>query len=147
LDLFIGFLSHEKYKYRRDALRETFLQDIKLLPGQVDYKFFLGIPSSPEARFQLHEESRQYNDLVFLDVGDTYGNLSAKVIKMFSYVYKNIAFDLLLKTDDDSYVNVAELHKSLHPFPHKLFYMGRVWHFGQYITDPKSKVTLLSFVY
>jgi hypothetical protein len=143
-DLFIGYLSHEKYKDKRDALRETTLKDIKTLGGRVGYAFFLGIPSTPEAGQQLQEEAKEHGDIVFLDVGDTYANLSTKIIKMFNYASENIDFDLLLKTDDDSYVNIIDLHKYLQPYPHELFYMGRMWRDTPYITNPENKVTCYS---
>ena len=122
------------------------LQDLKFTGGRVGYAFFLGIPSSPETSNQVYEESKEHNDMIFLDVGDTYANLSTKIIKMFSYASKNIDFDLLLKTDDDSYVNIIDLHKYLQPYPHKQFYMGRMWRETPYITNPENKVkAALSF--
>ncbi|XP_060781473.1 UDP-GalNAc:beta-1,3-N-acetylgalactosaminyltransferase 2 isoform X3 [Neoarius graeffei] len=63
----------------------------------------------------LQEESHTYGDIVFVDVVDTYRTVPYKLL----YFYKwNADFSLLLKTDDDCYINVDEVlmkidHKSL----------------------------------
>ncbi|XP_045153843.1 UDP-GalNAc:beta-1,3-N-acetylgalactosaminyltransferase 2 isoform X2 [Echinops telfairi] len=54
----------------------------------------------------LKEESSIYNDIVFVDVVDTYRNVPAKLLNFYRWTMETINFDLLLKTDDDCYVDL-----------------------------------------
>uniref|UniRef100_A0A8C9TTR5 Hexosyltransferase n=1 Tax=Scleropages formosus TaxID=113540 RepID=A0A8C9TTR5_SCLFO len=54
----------------------------------------------------LQQESRQHGDVVFVDVVDTYRNIPSKLLLFYKWSVKNTAFSLLLKTDDDCYLDV-----------------------------------------
>ncbi|XP_058525357.1 UDP-GalNAc:beta-1,3-N-acetylgalactosaminyltransferase 2 isoform X2 [Ochotona princeps] len=54
----------------------------------------------------LKEESSIYDDIVFVDVVDTYRNVPAKLLNFYSWTVATVSFDLLLKTDDDCYVDL-----------------------------------------
>ncbi|XP_053460111.1 UDP-GalNAc:beta-1,3-N-acetylgalactosaminyltransferase 2 isoform X3 [Nycticebus coucang] len=54
----------------------------------------------------LEEESSAYDDIVFVDVVDTYRNVPAKLLNFYKWTVETTSFDLLLKTDDDCYIDL-----------------------------------------
>nr|XP_055025433.1 UDP-GalNAc:beta-1,3-N-acetylgalactosaminyltransferase 2 [Misgurnus anguillicaudatus] len=63
----------------------------------------------------LHQESITHGDMVFVDVVDTYRNVPVKLLKFYKWAVGNADFRLLLKTDDDCYIDVdAFLLKTNH---------------------------------
>ncbi|XP_067876699.1 UDP-GalNAc:beta-1,3-N-acetylgalactosaminyltransferase 2 isoform X2 [Heterodontus francisci] len=54
----------------------------------------------------LQEESQTYQDIVFVDVIDTYRNVPHKLLHFYQWSVHSTSFKLLLKTDDDCYVDV-----------------------------------------
>ncbi|XP_040098639.1 UDP-GalNAc:beta-1,3-N-acetylgalactosaminyltransferase 2 isoform X2 [Oryx dammah] len=54
----------------------------------------------------LKEESSLYDDIVFVDVVDTYRNVPAKLLNFYRWTVEETSFDLLLKTDDDCYIDL-----------------------------------------
>ncbi|XP_036775194.2 UDP-GalNAc:beta-1,3-N-acetylgalactosaminyltransferase 2 isoform X4 [Manis pentadactyla] len=66
----------------------------------------------------LKEESSIYDDIVFVDVIDTYRNVPAKLLNFYRWTVETTSFDLLLKTDDDCYLDLEAVfnrisHKNL----------------------------------
>ncbi|XP_064863849.1 UDP-GalNAc:beta-1,3-N-acetylgalactosaminyltransferase 2 [Oncorhynchus nerka] len=66
----------------------------------------------------LEQEGLRYGDIVFVDVVDTYRNVPSKLLQFYKWSVGNAAFDLLLKTDDDCYIDVDKVlmkidHKGL----------------------------------
>lgn len=54
----------------------------------------------------LQEESSVHDDIVFVDVVDTYRNVPAKLLNFYRWTVESTSFDLLLKTDDDCYIDL-----------------------------------------
>ncbi|XP_053793109.1 UDP-GalNAc:beta-1,3-N-acetylgalactosaminyltransferase 2 isoform X2 [Vidua chalybeata] len=54
----------------------------------------------------LKEESSMYDDIVFVDVIDTYRNVPSKLLNFYRWTVESTSFDLLLKTDDDCYIDL-----------------------------------------
>ncbi|XP_068795076.1 UDP-GalNAc:beta-1,3-N-acetylgalactosaminyltransferase 2 isoform X4 [Struthio camelus] len=54
----------------------------------------------------LKEESSTHDDIVFVDVVDTYRNVPAKLLNFYRWTIESTSFDLLLKTDDDCYIDL-----------------------------------------
>ncbi|KAM9727069.1 UDP-GalNAc:beta-1,3-N-acetylgalactosaminyltransferase 2 isoform 1-T2 [Menidia menidia] len=54
----------------------------------------------------LLEESRRHGDMVFVDVVDTYRSVPSKLLQFYKWSVGNADFNLLLKTDDDCYIDV-----------------------------------------
>ncbi|EPQ17132.1 UDP-GalNAc:beta-1,3-N-acetylgalactosaminyltransferase 2, partial [Myotis brandtii] len=54
----------------------------------------------------LQEESSRHGDIVFVDVVDTYRNVPAKLLNFYKWTVEATSFDLLLKTDDDCYIDL-----------------------------------------
>lgn len=54
----------------------------------------------------LEQESLRHGDMVFVDVVDTYRNVPTKLLQFYKWSVENADFNLLLKTDDDCYIDV-----------------------------------------
>uniref|UniRef100_A0A8D0EAD4 Hexosyltransferase n=1 Tax=Salvator merianae TaxID=96440 RepID=A0A8D0EAD4_SALMN len=54
----------------------------------------------------LKEESNVYEDIVFVDVVDTYRNVPAKLLNFYRWTVEAASFNVLLKTDDDCYIDL-----------------------------------------
>ncbi|XP_061914527.1 UDP-GalNAc:beta-1,3-N-acetylgalactosaminyltransferase 2 [Entelurus aequoreus] len=54
----------------------------------------------------LQQESLRHNDMVFVDVVDTYRNVPSKLLQFYKWSVANADFNLLLKTDDDCYIDM-----------------------------------------
>lgn len=54
----------------------------------------------------LQKESSIYDDIVFVDVVDTYRNVPAKLLNFYRWTVESTSFSLLLKTDDDCYIDL-----------------------------------------
>ncbi|XP_073912934.1 UDP-GalNAc:beta-1,3-N-acetylgalactosaminyltransferase 2 isoform X2 [Castor canadensis] len=54
----------------------------------------------------LEEEGRAHDDIVFVDVVDTYRNVPAKLLSFYRWTMETTSFRLLLKTDDDCYIDL-----------------------------------------
>ncbi|BFZ22572.1 hypothetical protein BsWGS_25611 [Bradybaena similaris] len=85
--------------------------------------FFLGrIPpeyenSSAYTQGNITEESKQYGDILQEDFLDTYRNLSLKSVSILKWVVMFCnASRFVLKVDDDMYVNIPFLVKTLHEY-------------------------------
>ncbi|XP_030012529.1 UDP-GalNAc:beta-1,3-N-acetylgalactosaminyltransferase 2 [Sphaeramia orbicularis] len=66
----------------------------------------------------LQEESERHGDMVLVDVVDTYRNVPSKLLQFYKWSVGNADFNLLLKTDDDCYIDVDSVlmkidHKGL----------------------------------
>ncbi|KAK7873094.1 hypothetical protein R5R35_000374 [Gryllus longicercus] len=63
---------------------------------------------------KLYEESSRSHDILYLDVVDVYRLLPKKMLNFYKWADQNIYFSYLLKTDDDTYINIPEVMKELH---------------------------------
>uniref|UniRef100_A0A673GR26 Hexosyltransferase n=1 Tax=Sinocyclocheilus rhinocerous TaxID=307959 RepID=A0A673GR26_9TELE len=72
----------------------------------------------------LREESLRHGDMVFVDVVDTYRNVPLKLLQFYKWSVGNADFKLLLKTDDDCYIDV-DSHIILIPF---LLFVIVIWY-------------------
>lgn len=99
-----------KYRERANAQRATWAQHANACG--YDLKFFLGTPPNGE---------RPGPDEIFLDVGDGYHSMPAKVQAMCVWAAAQ-GYPYVFKTDDDVYVNMNVLKTCQHE-PHD--YVGR----------------------
>ncbi|XP_077024519.1 UDP-GalNAc:beta-1,3-N-acetylgalactosaminyltransferase 2 isoform X3 [Tamandua tetradactyla] len=61
----------------------------------------------------LKKESSTYDDIVFVDVVDTYRNVPTKLLNFYRWTVETTNFDLLLKTDDDCYIDLEAVFNSI----------------------------------
>lgn len=111
LHLAVLVLSAPKGLIRRNAIRGTWLYDFKVSEVSVSAKFLVGTHQlSSHLLNNLTQEESTFNDVLLLKgLKDSYNNLSAKVLLGLQWAYRNVPFDFLLKTDDDSYVRIKKL--------------------------------------
>eukprot|EP00562_Extubocellulus_spinifer_P007367 CAMPEP_0178521146 /NCGR_PEP_ID=MMETSP0696-20121128/27789_1 /TAXON_ID=265572 /ORGANISM="Extubocellulus spinifer, Strain CCMP396" /LENGTH=1887 /DNA_ID=CAMNT_0020152065 /DNA_START=64 /DNA_END=5728 /DNA_ORIENTATION=+ len=121
--LFIGILSYCSDRDRRDSIRQTWLSAEVLKAAEaileVKWKFILGQqPTSEQSQFcqgaALAAEAEEFGDLLFLpDLPESYQVLTRKTLAMFGWANVNVDADFVLKTDDDSYVNILAFASDL----------------------------------
>ncbi|MDR2980716.1 MAG: hypothetical protein LBV12_00550 [Puniceicoccales bacterium] len=107
----IAVCSAQKYHNRREACRQTWLQNVG--PSS-RYFFFVG-----EQPIDGEEP-----DVVYFNVPDDYGNLIRKVQAMFYFAAACDDFDYLLKCDDDTYLVEERLQSLVENEPDV---MGYIW--------------------
>eukprot|EP00117_Sycon_ciliatum_P001545 scpid54577/ scgid7166/ Beta-1,3-galactosyltransferase 1; UDP-Gal:betaGlcNAc beta 1,3-galactosyltransferase-I; UDP-galactose:beta-N-acetyl-glucosamine-beta-1,3-galactosyltransferase 1 &gt; Beta-1,3-galactosyltransferase 1; UDP-galactose:beta-N-acetyl-glucosamine-beta-1,3-galactosyltransferase 1 &gt; Beta-1,3-galactosyltransferase 1; UDP-galactose:beta-N-acetyl-glucosamine-beta-1,3-galactosyltransferase 1 &gt; Beta-1,3-galactosyltransferase 1; UDP-galactose:beta-N-acetyl-glucosamine-beta-1,3-galac len=111
-------LSAPKYRERRDAARLVWVQpkstkklQAALLP--IAYKFICGQASEESTNELLRNERDIRQDILILDVVDSYKALAKKVLWGFQWARDNVHFQYLMKTDDDVFFNIHELFFSI----------------------------------
>lgn len=105
---------------RRKMVREIWMNKHLNRHQNYEFKFIVGLPTSPKdlenIKAVVKEENEAYNDIIVLDMVDSYENLTLKVIKGFEWVintihtnkhYNNVQY--LIKVDDNYLVYVDNL--------------------------------------
>ncbi|XP_072912739.1 UDP-GalNAc:beta-1,3-N-acetylgalactosaminyltransferase 2 isoform X1 [Hemitrygon akajei] len=107
----------------KEVIQDGFGQDVAAVAGGFTYTIHEGDAlleslATRAKRFESHrnklreedaalqEESQTYQDIVFVDVVDTYRNVPHKLLQFYQWSVDSANFRLLLKTDDDCYVDV-----------------------------------------
>ena len=121
--LVILVLSAPANKERRLLIRQTWALN---LPKTVKVLFVLGTKFRPhEIKTMLNEERKFNKDLIILpNLADTYKQLTIKTIESMKWINENMAFDYLLKIDDDTFVRVNEILNRLQWKPTERLYWG-----------------------
>ena len=134
----VGFLvlitSHVDNYQRRKAIRNTWcnthLQNVA--DNMWQCVFLIGQSVSPtgepkEIPSSLKGEIKMHNDILLGSYLDTYRNLTLKVLHGLRWMSSNCKANIVLKTDDDCFVNTRLLHKLiLHHQDSSNLYIGRV---------------------
>ncbi|XP_076242380.1 beta-1,3-galactosyltransferase 1 isoform X2 [Calliopsis andreniformis] len=101
----------------RAAIRDTWANKNNLdsiYNSTVKVAFLLGQSDNDTLNNIIAEESHQYNDIVQEKFYDTYNNLTLKSVMMLKWVTSNCGqAKYLMKTDDDMFVNIPILIKTL----------------------------------
>lgn len=112
---------------KRRVIRATWLQD-ECEDVKLTTRFVIGTKElSEQTHNELLAENKAFKDLLFLpNVWDAYENLTAKVLNGLVKAYEDYEFDYVLKTDDDSYVRIRIIAKSLRALGcNQLLYWGQ----------------------
>eukprot|EP00116_Pleurobrachia_bachei_P009174 sb/3469436/ len=114
--LLVLSLSAGAYYKRRSAVRETWLKRLeqwnKNRPDShllVHHLFVCFSPKRTSIKAELLTEARQYGDIVVFGEGDKYSHLAAQTLTALDWAHSQFSFDFVLKTDDDSLVNVDQI--------------------------------------
>eukprot|EP00884_Botryococcus_braunii_P017186 jgi/Botrbrau1/4150/Bobra.0192s0019.2 len=98
---------------RREILRKTWVPTGKKLKELEDrtgivIRFVVGYSEQKDDpdELRIQQEIVKYNDILRLDLVDTYNDLSLKTLKMFSVLPSKFDADFYFKIDDDVAVNV-----------------------------------------
>jgi hypothetical protein len=121
----ITIMSAGGRKDYRDTLRQRCL---RRLPPGVSYIFFVGRDANT---------ANEPDDVMRVDAGDGYLDLSEKVLKMFAQVLTQFDFEYLLKCDDNALTFPSQLDQVLRDRPDYAGnivnppWFSRSWHFGK----------------
>ncbi|XP_017879469.1 beta-1,3-galactosyltransferase 1-like isoform X2 [Ceratina calcarata] len=101
----------------RTAIRNTWANKNNLdgvYNSTVKVAFLLGQSDNDTFNNIIAEESHQYNDIIQEKFLDTYNNLTLKSVMMLKWITSNCGqAKYLMKTDDDMFVNIPALMKTL----------------------------------
>lgn len=129
--LLVAIITARQYHERRQAVRETWMQDCDSSRNVV-CKFFTdaqdgrGDPIDKKILDELNEESAQNRgDLVLLD-SPSGTNFSLRLLALFEWAKKNMKFDYLLRIDDDHFLCLDRLIEELPFRPRNRLYWGHL---------------------
>ncbi|XP_070693113.1 beta-1,3-galactosyltransferase 2-like isoform X2 [Pempheris klunzingeri] len=123
----------------RDAIRNTWGKETKVLGQVVSHYFLLGRSKEP-LKEQVLQESQEHHDVLQSDFLDSYNNLTIKTMVMFEWLSShcpNSAYGM--KVDADVFLNVRNLIDMLVTAPRRLYMTGRVTKGARVLRDPNSK--------
>lgn len=127
-DTIVVIYSCRKYLDTRiKAIRESWLKDIKALG--IPYLIVVG-----------DGDDRLHDDILALNVSDTYEDLPQKSLKLYEWIHSHTDAQFVIKVDDDCFLNVREYFHSLSYRKHHYYgrilertnvTMDRTWHQGK----------------
>jgi len=111
LDLLIMIVSAPGNIKQRTAVRQTWLSSHH---SEIRGFFVIGVKDlSAQVQQSLDEEKNEFEDMVFINMVDSYTALSEKVLSMMSYAEEHFTSNLLMKCDDDTFINIYMLAKEI----------------------------------
>jgi len=130
---FLIFMVKSKYEHwqQRQAIRQTWGNETYLNDFKLRTVFVLGEPSN-RIQNRVAEELSMYDDILQLNIKETYFNNILKTIATFHWLsrYCNLTTKYAMMVDDDYYVSPEGLVNMLHKLPGKRtspLYMGVVY--------------------
>lgn len=109
VNFFVVVVSGVGQMERRQAIRKTWGRDLKLRRNN-SLVFLLGKAEDTEQQRRVFEESGEHFDIVQGDMWEGYRNLTTKSVQALHLAVTHCPqASFLLKTDDDTFVNVPEL--------------------------------------
>jgi hypothetical protein len=116
--LVVVSLSAAAYYKRRSAVRSTWLTRLKSWnfnrafdQARAIHFFICFTPKRSRVKEDLKVEAEQYGDIVIFSDQDKYSQLPVQTLTALDWVHSQFSFDFILKTDDDSLVNVDEVRE------------------------------------
>lgn len=99
----------------RQAIRETWGMDYDVSGFMIYVYFLMGQTQNTTLQQMINEEAEKYNDIVQERFYDSYNNLTLKSLMMLKIVETSCmnSVRFLMKTDDDMYVHLDPLVKTL----------------------------------
>ena len=116
----------EKHEIRRNCVRSTYLS-VDSWREHYNYFFLIGRTNNETLEQNISQEGDTFGDIVRYPEIDTYNKLSSKVMWGFEHILKtwDRSYNLVLKTDDDSFVNVENVISTFRTVDlNKSFYGG-----------------------
>ncbi|XP_057369826.1 beta-1,3-galactosyltransferase 5-like isoform X2 [Daphnia carinata] len=106
--LLIVVISAAEHSAKRDLIRRTWASPSVLNVDWIQVIFLVGSTRDENkvTTEQLKKENAQHEDLVQVNVVDTYANLTLKSVAMLHWTHSHCpGAELVLKCDDDNYIN------------------------------------------
>ena len=101
--------------------------------------FNLGTHEDPVIRAKVKAESKQFKDVLELDIPDTFYKLPHRVMAGLQWAYQRSKFKYLLKTDDDVFIHVDRVITKLEDekwaqedYIGRMLYKSEVMRWGKY---------------
>ena len=108
VSMFVAVLSARGHTTHRDALRNTWLRSSaqRQAAGSTwDYGFFVRAGQCAPGHCLKMSQQPMRGDVVTLQVDDTYELLGPKVLRMLQWVTETVDCNVVLKVDEDTWVN------------------------------------------
>lgn len=138
VNFFVVVVSAVNQIEQRQAIRKTWGRDLKFRRNN-SLVFLLGKPEDPEQQRRVFEESGEHFDIVQGDMWEGYRNLTDKSVQALHLATTHCPeASFLLKTDDDTFVNVPKLLKQVGKLPKDAIY-GSIHANNSPIRDPSIK--------
>ncbi|XP_066581627.1 beta-1,3-galactosyltransferase 1-like isoform X2 [Prorops nasuta] len=139
-------------KNSRAAIRNTWANKDSLdtlYNSTVKIAFLLGLSDNETLNEEVVKENSEYNDIIQESFYDTYNNLTLKSVMMLKWVTANCnQVKYIMKTDDDMFVNVPNLVKTLQSrSPTTGTLLGSLICNAKPISDPKNKWYTPKYMY
>lgn len=104
---------------RRRTIRETWANKNFYKKISVRIIFLLGKPINDKLQFSIENENLIYRDLIQGNFQDSYKNLTHKGVLGFRWITENCQHTkMVIKVDDDVYVNIFKLYTEIFPKYH-----------------------------
>ncbi|KAG8071185.1 hypothetical protein GUJ93_ZPchr0006g41863 [Zizania palustris] len=113
VDLLIGIFSTANNFKRRMVIRRTWMQYDTVHKGTVLVRFFVGLHTHLMVNKELWNEAHTYGDIQVLPFVDYYSLITWKTLAVCIYGTSAVSAKYLMKTDDDAFVRVDEIHSSV----------------------------------
>ncbi|XP_078597507.1 beta-1,3-galactosyltransferase 1-like [Branchiostoma floridae x Branchiostoma japonicum] len=115
-DVFVVIIVHTAHDHvtHRQAIRATWGNQSNIPGVEIRTLFALGTTDNQELQQAIEKEDAMHEDIIQENFKDSYKNLTLKTVmtlKWFMYFCPKAGY--LMKTDDDTYVNVLNLVKTL----------------------------------
>lgn len=105
----------------RNALRKTWLTVAKNNTANIRYVFLLGFTANSDLNKNVLEENMKYKDIIQEDFKDAYMNLTIKTIMGYKWAATKCSHaKVVVKTDDDMFINIPKLLKVIADNRHEL---------------------------
>ena len=120
--------SHTSNTRRRDAIRNTWIRDIRHLNPPIALLFVVAMTTDDYDNNHIVKEAHLYRDILQFDFTDIYKNLVLKSVLSLRWVSEycgNARY--LFKTDDDMYINGKMLINILKSSSNSSMLMGSVY--------------------
>eukprot|EP01112_Ceratiomyxa_fruticulosa_P019255 TRINITY_DN627_c0_g1_i2.p1 TRINITY_DN627_c0_g1~~TRINITY_DN627_c0_g1_i2.p1 ORF type:complete len:433 (+),score=41.80 TRINITY_DN627_c0_g1_i2:399-1697(+) len=148
--LLVGVFTSENRRVKRNAARETWIQDIPLALQQynveIKYTFVVGNKNrySSNQMQRLEEEERINGDIIYTNTEDVYKKMAFKLYDWLGLVYETQSTlplseraTFIMKLDDDSYLNVENVARILQTLPTKRLRYGFIWYDAEQMEKSK----------
>ena len=100
---------------KRQAQRKTWVLEAK--QDKISVYFVIGLSENQTTNQLLREESKQYKDMIQMQFIDHYYNQTLKTVSILRWAQNKCQKSkLIIKTDDDTIVNIDMLLNNLHQF-------------------------------
>ena len=139
--LLVGVMSAPKNTLKRATIRDTWKKNLNastslfvFILGRITNEMFGEI-----LQINMEEESAMHDDIIQIDLEDSYKNLSQKSVAFSKWVDLNCPkAEFILKCDDDVYVNVRNLYSAMKNLPVDEQKIYGVRHFPAVIGRPSN---------